>query len=84
MKTYAVQHPGMSHALLIDSHAGRTESALKAWACTYILREFDVVLPAHEFVVQEVQLDPTEVEFSLFDSDGTFTEDDQGNWERVG
>ena len=66
--TVAVQHPAMSHALLIDSDTARTDDALRAWACLYVARNFDEVLPAAEFVV--VPVDPTaDWSLSLFPAD---------------
>jgi hypothetical protein len=65
--TYAVQHPNMSHALLIESQVARTDDALRAWAAMYILRQFDEMLPMDEFVVDEVPAG-TDPEFTLFPS----------------
>lgn len=52
--TYAVQHPAMSHALLIESAVERTDAALAAYAALYILRHFDEMLPHDEFHVRVV------------------------------
>ena len=63
--TVAVQHPAMSHALLIDSDTARTDDALRAWACLYVARNFDEVLPAAEFVVVSVA-DDAPLDLNLF------------------
>ena len=63
--TVAVQHPAMSHALLIDSDTARTDDALRAWACLYVARNFNEVLPAAEFVVVPVA-DDAPLDLNLF------------------
>ena len=63
--TYAVQHPNMSHALLIDDEAGRSESQLIAHGAMYVLRHFDEMLDPDEWVVREVPGD-TPVDYSIF------------------
>ena len=50
-RTVAVQHPAMSHCLIIDTDARRLDSALRAWAASYVARHFDVVLDYTEFTV---------------------------------
>jgi len=50
-RTVAVQHPGMSHCLIIDTDARRLDSALRAWAASYVARHFGVVLDHTEFTV---------------------------------
>jgi hypothetical protein len=54
MITYAVKHPAMSEALLMDSEVERTDRAVAAWASMYVLRNFDVMLPLDEFTVTVV------------------------------
>ena len=55
----------MSHALLIDSDTARTDDALRAWACLYVARNFNEVLPAAEFVVVPVA-DDAPLDLNLF------------------
>lgn len=66
MFTYAVQHPAMSHALLMESQVERNERALAAWGVGYILRHFDEVLDLDEFVTREV-LPGTPDTYSIFE-----------------
>ena len=41
-RLFAIQHPDMSEALVMEDSAGRTESRLIVWAQVYMLRNFDV------------------------------------------
>lgn len=52
--TYAVQHPQMSHALIIESPVERTDKALAAWGSMFVLRHFDEMLALDEFEVRVV------------------------------
>jgi hypothetical protein len=62
--TFAVQHPNMSHALLMDGTANHSEQFIRNWAVRHILVKHNVLLPADEFVVQIVE-DDTETDFSI-------------------
>lgn len=76
MMTYAVQHPDMSHALLIESEVERTESGLKAYGSIYVMQNFDAVLAVDEFEVREVP-NGTDEEYSIFAEVDQDDEEDQ-------
>ena len=63
--TYAVQHPSMSHALLIDAEPHHTERFLVNMAVLYVMQNLDVLLPREEFVVQAVDADTPDT-YSIF------------------
>lgn len=65
--TYAVQHPQMSHALIIDTEVERTDSALAAWGAMYVLRHFDEMLPHDEFEVRVVPATTPDT-YSIFET----------------
>ena len=62
---YAIQHPNMSEALLVEASPARSKSGLKAQIALYVAQQFDVMLPAGEFVCQAVDSDTIQG-FSLF------------------
>lgn len=64
-KTYAVQHPDMSHALIIDAHEAHTVSYIVSMATMYMVQNFDVFLPKEEWALIEVDADREP--FSLFE-----------------
>jgi hypothetical protein len=66
--TYAVQHPDMSHALLIDTTDRRQPAALRAWAAFWVLRHHDVMLDPDEFSIALVDED-TPDDYCLFSDD---------------
>lgn len=53
--TYRLSHPDLSEPIEIDSDPRRTESAIRAWATTYILRQFDHMVPMAEWTVEVVR-----------------------------
>ena len=57
--TYAIQHPGMSMAALVDADDRRMQGGLIAQVSMHIMREFDVALPPSEFRCVRVE-DPDE------------------------
>lgn len=67
-QTYAIQHPDMSEAVIVDAHAARTEKGLIAQVAMYMLRNFDVALDTARFVIVPVDSDtPTPID--LFDAE---------------
>jgi len=64
--TYAVQHPAMSHALIIESQVERTRGALAAHASLFVLRNFDEMLELDEFEVREVPAETPDT-YSIFE-----------------
>jgi hypothetical protein len=59
--TYAVQHPAMNLALIMETSKHHTHSFLRNMAAMHILREFDEMLAPNEFVVQATDPDTTEI-----------------------
>ena len=66
MITYAVQHPDMSHALLMETTVELTPRGAAARAAVYVLRHFDEMLDLDEFVVREVPGDTPDT-YSIFE-----------------
>jgi len=64
--TWALQHPDMSEALLVDASPVRTERGLKAQMAMYVLQNFDVMLDVDEWHAKVVP-DDTPTGYSLFD-----------------
>lgn len=65
-QTYAIQHPDMSEAVLVDASPVRTEKGLIAQVAMYMLRNFDAALDTSEFVIAPVDSD-TNTPVDLFD-----------------
>jgi len=63
--TFAVQHPSMSHALLMDGYSHHSTRFVKNWAVRYLLENHDVLLPVDGFLVQIVDAD-TDADYSMF------------------
>lgn len=55
-RVFAVQHPDMSEALIMEDIAGRTHPQIITWAQMYVLRAFDVWPPNDEGEWVAVQL----------------------------
>jgi hypothetical protein len=52
--TYAVQHPDMSEALIVEANEARTEKGLIAQCFMYMLKHFDVSLDTDEWMIKTI------------------------------
>jgi hypothetical protein len=55
--TYAVQHPNMSEALIMETSPHHSESFLVNMAVLYVMQSFDELLPRDGFIVRPVPAD---------------------------
>ena len=70
-RVFAVQHPDMSEALIMEDIAGRTYRQIIVWAQMAIMQAFDVSLPKKsEWIVAPLQAWPDkDVSFDLFEDE---------------
>jgi hypothetical protein len=61
--TYAVQHPDMSEALIVEASEARTEKGLIAQCFMYMLKHFDVSLDHDDWVISAVADDTEPFDF---------------------
>lgn len=60
--TYAIQHPQMNMAAIVDTSRARTTRGITAQVMMHVLRTFDELLDIDEFVVREVDADTIEID----------------------
>jgi hypothetical protein len=61
--TYAVQHPDMSEALIVEANEARAEKGIIAQCFMYMLKHFDAALDTDDWVIAAVADDTEPFDF---------------------